>query len=168
MGRWLVVTIAALLLVSCPADTEEDPNERITAIYLTVLNDVVADSPVEPEDPEGVATLFIEAFDPEGLPLEVQVEIVADFVDRYDVRFIDDRVEATDIETPGTPVRPFSLFVGVGPIAGDDTADVRAERYFTDNDIDAYRYTLTEASEGSWSIVGTPEAIEPEGFAVSS
>ena len=154
-------------MAACPSTGEDDPNERAAAIYLKVINDIANDAQVEPEDPDGLASLFIEAFDPEGIALEVQVEIVADFVDRYDVRFIDDRVEATDIEMPGAPVRPFSLLVGVGPIVGEATVDVRAERYFTDTDIDAYRYTLAEGTGGRWSIEGTPEPIEPEGFAVS-
>jgi hypothetical protein len=167
-GRWFAVAVAALLLAGCPADQEDNPNDRNAAIYRKVISDIVNESEVETEDPNTLPTLYIEAFDPEGIPLEVQVEIVAAFGESFDVRFIDDRVEATDIDLPGSPVRPESLLLGLGSIVKDDTVYVRAEQYFSETDIRAYRYTLDELTDGSWSIVDSPEMIDPEGFRVIS
>lgn len=167
-GPWFVVTVAALVLVGCPSTAEDDTHDRDAAVYRTVINDIVKDSPVETEDPETLPTLFVESFDPEGIPLEVQVEMVADFEDRFDVRFIDDRVEATDVELPGSPVRPESLLLGLGAIVGEDTVDVRSELYFNETDIRAYRYNLDEQVDGSWSIVNSPEGVDPEGFGITS
>lgn len=162
------MAIATLVLVGCSSNPEDDTHDRDAAVYRTVINDLVKDQTVETEDPETLPTLFVEAFDPEAIPLEVQVGIVADFETRFAVRFVDDRVEATDIELPGSPVRPESLLIGLGAIVGDETVDVRGELYFTENDIRAYRYTLDKRSDGSWSIVDSPEGVEPEGFRITS
>jgi hypothetical protein len=167
-GRWFALALAALVLAGCPSSTEDDTHDRDAAVYRAVINDLVRDQPVETQDPEALPALFIEAFDPEGIPLEVQVEIVADFETRFAVRFLDDRVEATDIELPGSPVRLESLLIGLGPIVGDDTVDVRGELYFSETDIRAYRYTLDEQADGSWSIVDLPEGVDPEGFVITS
>lgn len=167
-GRWFALALTALLLAGCPSDTDEDPHDRDASVYRTVINDMVKDFPIQPEDPETLPTLFIESFDPEGISLEVQVEMVADFDDRYVVRFIDDRIEATDVELAASPVRPESLLLGLGAIVGSDTVDVRGELYFSETDIRAYRYTLDEQADGSWSIVDSPEGVDPEGFGITS
>jgi hypothetical protein len=167
-GRWFAVALAALLLVGCPADEEDDTYERDAAIYYELINDIVKGSTVETEDPETLPTVYIEAFEPEGILLEVQVEIVVDFQERYNIRFVDDRIEATDIELPGSPVRPESLLLGMGPIVGDDDeVVVRGEQYFSEADIQAYRFTVGEQTDGSWSIVGSPAMVDPEGFRVT-
>ncbi|MFW2381616.1 MAG: hypothetical protein ACN4GZ_07655 [Acidimicrobiales bacterium] len=167
-GRWFTFAVAALLLAGCPANGDDEAPDRDASVYRGVINDIVKETSVQTEDPETLPTLFIEAFDPEGIPLEVQVELVAEFEERYAVRFIDDRIEATDIELPGSPVRPESLFLGLGPAVGDDTVNVRGELYFAETDIRAYRYTLNEQADQSWSIVGSPESVDPEGFVTTS
>ncbi len=85
-----------------------------------------------------------------------------------DVRFVDDRIEATDIDLPGSPVRPESLLLGLGSIVEDDDGlSCGANSTFSETDIRAYRYTLDELTDGSWSIVDSPAMVDPEGFRVT-
>ena len=163
-GRLAVVVAALLLLAGCPSEPGEDPDTRSASVYRAVISDMVTRYPVDTEDPEQLPTLFVEAFDPTGIPLKVQVDLVTSFELTLDVRFIDDRIEAIDIEQPGSPVRIESILVGLGSIAGDDTVDVRAELYVAETDIRAYRYTLEEGTQDEWSVVDEPEEIDSEGF----
>lgn len=151
------------LVLGCTNDGEVDNTVRNAAIYQTVIADVVDRSGVDLSDSEDSPVLFIEAFDADGIALEVQVEIVTGFIEDYEIRFIDDRDEAIAIDVVGLPVSANSLLIGLGPIVLDGTADVRSELYLSAETVSAYRHTLT-GRDDRWSIVGSPEEIDPEGF----
>ena len=163
-GAMRLATVVALsgLLIGCVNSIESDITDRNAAIYRSVIADVVERSGVELDSSEGLPVLFIEAFDVDGIALEVQVELVTSFTEQYEIRFIDDRDEATAID----PVVD-SLLIGLGPIVLDGTADVRGELYLSSDDVSAYRYTLA-GRDDRWTIVGAPEEIEPEGFVAVS
>lgn len=156
---------AALVVSACGSDTgSDDPLTEAADIHRVVIGDlvdrsgVVFDSSVE-EPP----VLFVEAFGAEEIPLEVQVDIVAGWQETYDVRFIDDRMEALDDASDDRPVKERSLLLGVGPITRNGTAELRGEYYRSEDLVGAYRYTLTKTADG-WRVSTDPEAIEPEGF----
>jgi hypothetical protein len=153
----------AVVPSGCVNSTDDDNTVRDTAVYRSVIIDVVDRSGVVLDGSDELPTLFIEAFDADGIALEVQVEIVNDLIDRYDVRFIDDREEAIAPDLEDLPVRANSLLIGLGPIFLDGTIDVRSELYLSSEEIRAYRYTLASHDDG-WAPVGAPEEIQPEGF----
>lgn len=165
--RLTSVFALAGVLIGCASDTEVDDTARNAAIYGSVIADVVDRSGVALESSDDLPVLFIEAFEADGISLEVQVEVVTSFIEQYEIRFIDDRDEALEDDLADLPVRSNSVLIGLGPIVLDGTADVRSERYLTTQAVSAYRYTLS-GRDDSWSIVGAPEEIEPEGFVSAS
>ena len=172
MGHeWLVrvlrvaVTLASIgLVVGCTSDGEEPDTAHDAAVYRAVILDLVDRSAVALDDSEALPVLFVEGLASE-VPLEVQVDVIADFADVYDVRFIDELEEAIETEADGQPVRDNSLLVGLGPVVGDRTVSLRGELYVRDGDVQAYGYELMPSGDDSWAIVGDPEPIAPEGFA---
>lgn len=164
----LVIGIAlAGVLCGCANGTEADNTTRDAAVYRSIIIDVLDRSGVDLDDSENLPVLFIEAFDADGIALEVQVEVVNGFVEQYEIRFIDDRDEAIDVELPGLPVRANSLLIGLGQIVHNETIDVRTEVYLSTDAVRAYRYTLA-GLDGGWETVGAPDEIEPEGFVFAS
>jgi hypothetical protein len=162
----VVVASAAIALVAgCTSDVREADTARDAAVYRSVIVDLVDRSAVVLDDSETLPVLFVEGL-ASGVPLEVQVEVVADFAEQYEVRFIDELEEAIEVDTIGRPVRSNSLLIGLGPVVGDRTASLRGELYVRDREAQAYGYELTSIGGGSWAIVGEPEPIAPEGFAV--
>lgn len=159
----LATMVAVLGLAGCTNGTEVDTTARDAAIYRTVIADIVDRSGVALDASEDLPVLFIEAFDADGIPLEVQVELVSSFIDEYEIRFIDDRDEALELDVADLPVRVNSVLIGLGPIVLGGSAELRSELYLNANDVRAYRYTVS-GSEDRWQLVGDPETIEPEGF----
>ena len=152
-----------VLSTGCVDNADSDNTIRDTAVYRAVIVDVVDRSGVDLDSSDELPTLFIEAFDADGIALEVQVEIINDLTEQYDVRFVDDREEALAPDLEDLPVRPNSLLIGLGPIVHDGTIDVRSELYVNSDEIRAYRYTLA-GRDDRWDLVGAPEEIRPEGF----
>lgn len=172
--RWRIHTLhlakavaLAGVLIGCVNGTEVDNTARDVAVYRSVVADVVDRSGVDLDRSEDLPVLFIEAFDADGIPLEVQVELVNSFIEQYEVRFIDHLDEAVAVDVAGLPVRPNSLLIGLGPIVDDGTVDVRSELYLSADEVSAYRYTVVDGDDG-WVPDGDPEEIEPEGFVSGS
>ena len=161
--RLAAVLVVASVLIGCGSSTEVDDTARNAAIYRSVIVDVVDRSGVVLDGVDGLPVLFIEAFDADGIALEVQVEVVSSFIEQYEIRFIDHRDEAVEIDLDGLPVRANSLLIGLGPIVADGTINVRGELYLSTYAVSAYRYTL-EGRGDTYSIIGVPEEIEPEGL----
>ncbi len=153
------------LLAGCVNGTDADEDTvRDAAIYRSVITDLVARSGADLDGSAGLSVVFVEAFSADGIPLPVQVEVVTGLGDRYEIRFVDDRAEAVDVDLPGAPVRLDSLLVGLGPLVVDDTAKLRGELYLAADDVQAYDYTLVSGANDEWNIVDSPVEIEPEGF----
>ncbi len=169
-GRWArrswlaTVLVAFGLLSGCANGGESDHTVRDAAIYRSVVIDLVDRSEADLEPSEDLPVLFIEALGVDGIPLQVQVEVVAGFVEQYEIRFIDQFDEAVEIDLPGQPVRPQSLLIGLGDIDVDETAEVHSELYLSVDDIRGFSYTLVGADDGHWDVVGEPVDIEPEGL----
>jgi hypothetical protein len=152
--------LSACTSASVPADT----TARDTAIYRVVILDAVDRSGVEFDQSTEVPPLFIEALGAEGIALEVQIEVVSAFVELFEVRFIDRRDEAIEVDLPGLPVRSGSLLIGLGPIVVDEVTDVRVELYVDQEEIRGYGYTMVADGKGEWTTAGSPTPIEPEGL----
>jgi hypothetical protein len=161
--RLTAILTAALVLIGCGDSPEVDNVARDAAIYRSVIADVVDRSGVDLDDSENLPVLFIEAFDADGIAIEVQVEIVNRFIEQYEIRFIDDHDEAIETDLVDLPVQANSLLIGLGPIVPGGTVDVRSELYLSADAISAFRYTLA-GGDDRWVTVGDPEEIEPEGF----
>ena len=101
-----------VLSTGCVDNADSDNTIRDTAVYRAVIVDVVDRSGVDLDSSDELPTLFIEAFDADGIALEVQVEIVNDLTEQYDVRFVDDREEALAPDLADLPVRSNSLLIG--------------------------------------------------------
>jgi len=162
-SRMAAVVAVAGALIGCVNSTDGDDTARNAAVYRSVIADVVDRSGVALDDVDELPVVFIEAFDADGIALEVQVEVVSSFAEQYEIRFIDDRDEAIATDLDDLPVSANSLLIGLGPIVLDGTVDVRSEVYLSTEAVSAYRYTLA-GRDDRWPIVGTPEEIEPEGF----
>ncbi len=173
------VLVSGLVVVWAGAcsDPADDRSDRDAAVYAAAIGEVITVHAIPPEDPEAVPVIYVESFDTGAIDLEVQVAVVARFLDRYDIRFIDDLGEVVDPDLENAPVRDDLLLVGLGAItpgATDREVGVRAEVYRSLDDIDAYRMTIvfdraatTEEPE-QWTVEGTPEPVEPEGFVPTS
>lgn len=163
-SRLATVLVAFGLLTGCANGGESDNTVRDAAIYRAVVVDLVDRSRADLEPSEDLPVLFIEALGVDGIPLQVQVEVVAGFVEQYEIRFIDQFDEAVEVDLPGQPVRPQSLLIGLGDIDVDETAEVHSELYLSVDDIRGFSYTLVGADDGQWDVVGEPVDIEPEGL----
>lgn len=161
------VLAVASLLIGCVNSAVVDNTERDAAIYRSIIADVADRSEVVMDSTTDLPVLFIEAFGADGIDLQVQVEVVGSFIEQYEIRFIDVRDEAIQVDLAGLPVRVNSLLIGLGPIVLDGIVNVRSELYLSEDALSAYRYTLT-GSDDNWLIVGDPEEIEPEGFVTAS
>ncbi len=155
---------ALMLLAGCGFGADPDTTLRDVAIYKAVIIDLIDRSDVNFDSADQLPVVFVETLEVEDVPLEVQVEIVTDFEDRYQVRFIDHLDEAVKADLPDLPVRENSLLVGVGRITVDGSADVRGEWYLDAEMIEAYEYRLQRVVTGTWNIVGEPLSADPMGF----
>ena len=165
----LATAIAVLVLLpGCVNGSEPDHTARDAAIYQSVILDVVDGSGIELDATERPPVLFIEALGIDMIPLRVQVDVIGGLIEQYEIRFIDDRDEAVEIDLPGFPVRANSLLIGLGGIDVDGTAEVRAELYVRIDDVQGFAYTLTDAGNGEWEVVDGPVTVEPEGLVPGS
>ncbi len=161
----LVAAVVALAVVlsGCTSSTEVETIAPNAAVYGLVIVDVIDRSGVELDSSDALPMVFVEAFDTDGIALDVQVDVINDLIEQYEIRFIDEHEEAIAVDLAGLPVRENSLLIGLGPLVHDDNIDIRIEVYQSMDAIRAYRYTLA-GSEDRWDFVGVPEEIEPEGF----
>lgn len=162
---WLATAVAALgLLSGCVDSNETDDSAPDAAIYRSIILDVVDRSGIELDGAEQPPVLFVEALGPDEIPLRVQVDVIGGLIEQYEIRFIDDRDEAVEIDLPALPVRAGSLLIGLGGIDVDETAEVRTELYLRIDDVQGFDYTLRDAGDGDWDVVDSPVEVEPEGL----
>ncbi len=155
------MVLAALVSVGCAGEVASQ-DDRESDIYAEALAWIVARPDVA--DAEDAPPIYIEHLGPDGIPLDVQVELIEHF-DESDVelRFVDGREEAVDETLDGMPVRDGSVLVGLGPISDDQPTELRAELYRDLDDVTAYRFTLSR-TDGEWSLAEAPEVVDPEGL----
>ena len=158
-----VAALLIVLLTGCPSSGVEGPS-REAAIYRVVIAHVADDYAPEPVEPDENPVLYVESFVSGGVSLQDQVELVAAFIDDYEVRFVDDRDEAVDDDLENRPVRPGGALLGLGAIVDNGVSSVRVELYADESDITAYRFSVRDSADSGWEIVGEPESVLPEGF----
>ena len=155
-----------VLVAACSGESPPDTTDRDASAYEAVIDALLQGSPPDQEDPDQLPVLYIEAFGQEGISLTVQVKLVTDYAATYRLRFVDARGEALLVDLDNQPVRPNSALIGLGPILGENELSIRGERYVDRSDIEAYRYSLTDGGNQTWTLVAAP--IDPEGCAGSS
>jgi hypothetical protein len=152
--------VAAALLGGCGDGTSAEEGS-IADLYSAAIRWLVEDgSEGESPAPERV---FIEAVGEEGIPLEVQAEVVTQLKDVISVRFIDAREEAIVFEEPGDPIREDGVLLGLGDVPDIDRSPVRlyADRYRDVYDVVAYELLL-ERRGGTWQVTGEPREVRLE------
>ncbi len=159
----VAAALALMLLTACPSEGADEVSREFE-VYRAVIADMGARFPTEPVEPDEEPVIYLESFAPDGVSLQDQVDLVAAFDDGYELRFVDERVEALDEDLDGLPVREGSALFGLGPIVDADPLGVRVERYVDENEISAFRYRI---DDDGWTIVGTPEEVPPEGFVIA-
>ncbi len=96
--RLTVATIALLGLSACTGISSPGTPSQEASAYEAVISSMIDGVEIQPDGLDQLPVLFIEAFASGGIPLVVQVEVVAAFDESYDVRFIDDREAATEAD----------------------------------------------------------------------
>ena len=159
------VALLAAVVAGCSSDEGGGTTDRRVEIYGLVLDwllereefPTVAGTPTD-----DVPTLFVDHLN-RDIDLDVQVELLARFEDRYDLRFVDALTEAVDEAAPRSPVREGAILLGLGSIPDTSPFVVRAEVYRDQRDLEAYRFDLVRWG-GDWVLRTEPEPVEPEGF----
>ncbi|NNC81442.1 MAG: hypothetical protein HKN94_14965 [Acidimicrobiales bacterium] len=165
MTRVGSVAAAVVLLTGCPSgDEPADETTRDSKIYVATISELADQFQIIDPIPDREPVLYVESFDADGVPLQVQVDVVAEFLDVYDVRFVDEREEALDDEFVRLPVRRGGVLVGLSPIVEGTNPTLRVELYADLRDVRAYQYTVAELDDGQWGVVGAPEPVAPQGF----
>jgi len=150
--RWFFSAVAMLVLTACPSgNNSADETTRETKLYAAVISDLSNEFEVRELRPDREPVVYIESFDVEGVPLQVQVELVREFLDVYDIRFVDIRDEALDDEFVRLPVRTGGVLVGLAPIEDNDDTMIRAELYVDLTHVKAWQFSLTAQDDG-WAV----------------
>jgi hypothetical protein len=160
-SAWVPVVALGLgvasLAAACSdvAGNSDDETDRAVAIYVAVLRAVV--DPVARGDGDQ-PPVFVEHEDmEEDIDLDVQVGVVNDLEDEYDVRFIDSREEALVDDEPGTAVVDDGVLVGLGPISTGDPVTVLAHRYWGEGEQESFAVDVHEVGE-RWD-AGPPREV---------
>lgn len=163
LGRWMVRAVglvaAGTITAACVGGAQStEQAERIASIYSTLIEHVVDELDGIGEEDDKLS-VFVDALHRDGIDLEVQVAVVEQLSDRFQIRFIDDPFEAIDPDDPEGGLRSPGVLIALGPPIGDEQVTVDAEWYQSREDHRADRYQLT-ADTDRWDVVGTPESIE--------
>lgn len=150
-----------LVLAGCAGEVASQ-DDRESDIYAEALAWLVARPDVADEGIDS-PPLYIEHLGPDGISLDVQVDLIDHFDGLVELRFVDARAEAVDESLVEMPVRDDSVLVGLGPISDDQPTELRAELYRDLDDVTAYRFTMRR-SDGEWTLAEAPEVVDPEGL----
>lgn len=165
--RWprAVLVAAATLpfaaaLGSC-SDSTDDPTAgtgRSTAVYRAVLEWVITQEPAPLDGDE--LLVFVDDRDEGAVDIDVQGTLIEDLADTAEIRFIDDRAEAVDIDDVGSPVREGGVLVGLGAVPGEgDVVEVYVDRYRHATDVAAWTFTLSRTGE-AWTLSPSPAPVD--------
>jgi hypothetical protein len=138
------------------AGGNDDETDRAVDIYVAVLRSVV--EPVKPDVEH--PPVFVEHEDmDEDIALDVQVGVVNELEDEYDVRFIDSREEALPSDEPDAPVADDGVLVGLGPIGTGDPVTVLAHRYWGEGREESFAVDVHKSGD-EWD-AATPREVAP-------
>ena len=155
-------------LVAC-SETSDEPKDDAAEVYSAILRQLLveqdnANSPGPPSGsqgsggdtaPEPLRSVFVEPLgDGYVIDLAVQARVVKALEALTEVRFIDNRAEAVDLDEPGQPVRDQGMLVSLGPIvrASDAQRTVPVRRYLGPKDHEDLLVTVTASGE-DWVVV---------------
>lgn len=160
------VMLAGALLIAACGDSDSGRNQPSRRDAYTVMIDWLLETlnAAFGETCEN-RVVFVEAMGASDIALGDQVDLVNDYEDSFDIRFIDSREEATDDAFDHLPVRDECVLIGFGPMANGADLEVRAETYHRADEVSAYRFELTVRDDG-WVIVGNPQRVDAEGLVI--
>lgn len=154
----LTLTIIATLgLSACTDDggsaAPQDPNARLTDIYVATIRTVVAHerpdiTTEEPVDP----VVFVSPREGVDIGLDVQAGVVVALEDWATIRFIDEITEAIEPNEPDGTVRDGGMLIGLGPVPdGAAHVVVGADRYERADEMTVFELQVQRRS-GTWSV----------------
>jgi len=156
------VGAGALIGSACTKPAPESGPSRTALGYATMIGWLVSDRPGPPTTEDDLPVVFVETFGIEH-DLVVQVEVLGELSERFDVRFVDTLEEATIADEDGAPVRYDGTLIGLGRFDVDSAVVVRGERYRGADDVVAFHFRLLWQGD-RWQIEGEPEPVESEWF----
>ncbi|MCP3854806.1 MAG: hypothetical protein GY745_00480 [Actinomycetia bacterium] len=158
-----VIVLGALVASGCSSGTqadntpEADAYEAMLRWILLHTEDSVASSGSKPRP------VFVDNLGPEEIALDVQVELVVRLAGDAELRFVDSRKEAIDVDSEDRPVRDGGVLVGLGVVPDEPPAAVRGEVYLGLNDVLGWRFPLKKTAD-RWELDNDPEVVDPEGL----
>jgi len=161
-GLWAIATLVlSVVAASCTsgADDLATDDGRIAAVYGSILDWVLDEEPGRSADEEPDWVLFVASRSEEQVDLDVQVAVVKALEPRVFVRFIDERLEAVEVDDENEPVRDGGLIVGLGAVAEGGSVEVYVDRYRNTADVEAWLVTVRRAG-ATWEIVGSPSPTD--------
>lgn len=141
----LIGVAASLLLAAC--GDAAPGSEREADIYAAVIRALVP-----PDDDATMVTreVFIGSGD-EGVPLDLQADVLQELNEYEGLRFVDDRAEAVE-DAPPRLVHNQGVYLEIGPIPERGTRlEVDALRYLDEEHQQRLRLDVTRTA-GAWTV----------------
>ncbi len=158
-----VIVLGALVASGCSSgpqadDTlEADVYEAMLRWILLHTEDSVESSGDKPRP------VFVDNLGPKEIALDIQVELVIRLADDAELRFVDSRGEAIDVNSEDRPVRDGAVLVGLGAVSDEPPVAVRGEVYLGLDDVLGWRFPLKKTAD-RWEVGNDPEVVAPEGL----
>ncbi len=155
-------------LAACSNSAEQSQTDPLRQMYETVIHDLVARSEAELTEAEletnwSHPVVYVDWLPTIEIPLELQVAVIEDLAEVYQIRFIDDMIEAVDTKLEGTPVDPGTLLIVFGELDVDGTDYLlHAEYYLSEDATGAYLYSFENRQAVSADRPGMVMAREPD------
>jgi len=154
LGRACIVGAVALVvpLTACGDDPKDAAREgRVYAAVVRALVPVPDDT-----DDVDIDVYVVAADDDTSIPIGVQAATVEELDEYSNVRFVDDRDEATAVDEPGLPVRNDGVMIVVGPVPDrGERVTIDAQRYIDEVDHTEFRLVVEQQGQ-RWEVPEPP------------
>lgn len=158
----LALAVGAVTLAGC-GDGDDDARPGQADAYTVVLDWLLARPEAGFGDDCGDEVVFVEGLGPDGIPLDVQVQLIDHYTDEVELRFIDSREEAVDEAEETQPVHDDCVLVGLGIVPDGSVIEVRGELYQRRDHVLGFRFDLVTGGQ-RWNMVEDPTPVDAEGL----
>jgi hypothetical protein len=148
-----------LLLAACGEDDAvPEGAAREARVYAAIVADAADAADAAAGGGRDPGIVFVEPLDPDDpISLEVQAGVVQRVRREVDVRFVDSREAALDLDEPGAPVRGDGLLLGLGPVPeGRSRVEVEVRRY-RHRDEEVRQVVALQRVEREWRVTDRQE-----------